>query len=274
MTRRAVAATALMLLVACDSDTTSPQAAAGQADEQAADNAESPEDEAAAQADGEAPVAADGAAAPVGTPDVIEKPEAEAPTPARADGHRYDVASGIVEYTLSGSRVGTETLYFTDYGVHEAKYTKAEQNGPTITAPPIDELVIIDGEAQHNIDMRSKTGTTLSGAMKTGAGGAPGGSLTALAKAMVENMGGKRSGSRTVAGVECDVYEVASMKSETCIKDGVPLSVTIEMNGASQSQIATSARFGVAVPPEKIAVPPDAKLKKIELGSMFAEPPK
>lgn len=177
---------------------------------------------------------------------------------------RYLVKSGIVEYTLSGTRKGTETIYFDNWGMREAKHTKAEMSMMGITQTQ-NTLGIIDGAYTYNIDLDTKTGTKMETPMlKELAANTK--DLTEAGEKMMKNMGGVKIGTEVILGKSCDVWEIKNMKSKTWVWKGVPLKTHVNMPSMEMTIMATKIDEGASIAADKFAIPPDVKIT--EAGDM------
>ena len=110
-----------------------------------------------ATSDTEAPApevqsAEDIAAAPTPTP------AAEPGEPVDFSGYegfkRYQIKSGVIEYRLEGMRSGTEKVYWDDWGVKEARYTKATLNLMGV-AQEVEERLISTPDVIYTIDVKT-----------------------------------------------------------------------------------------------------------------------
>lgn len=154
---------------------------------------------------------------------------------------QFLVKSGLIEYELSGVRSGTETLYWDDWGMLQARRTTAtmgvkgfaqSENTWTITRP--DGVFLVDLDANS--------------AVKTADKGAP--SLFAVGADNMERLrgiGAAAVGAEKVAGKTCDVWEIGSAASETCLWMNLPLKVTTNAVGMSMNALAVRVEAGAAV---------------------------
>ena len=69
---------------------------------------------------------------------------------------RYGIKSGVIEYLITGSQEGTKTLYFDNWGMRQAEYTRSVLSFGGFTKS-LNLVSIIDGEYQYmiNIDQNS-----------------------------------------------------------------------------------------------------------------------
>ena len=182
-----------------------------------------------------------------------------------AEFKRYQVKSGIIEYQVSGMQTGTETLYFDDWGWSEATYTQVELNvsGHKSTQ---DSVTIIDKKYSHNFDVVKRTGLRVAEPLGEliAAAKKQGKDMTDVGLAMMQSMGGKKIGTETIAGHECDIYEMKSLNTKTWIYRGLTLKTESSMANMSINKVAIKADFDVAVPSDKFVVPADIKFRDLK----------
>lgn len=166
---------------------------------------------------------------------------------------RYKIKSAMVEYALSGSQTGTETLYFDDWGKREARYTQTQISMMGFTQKT-NRLGLLEGDWMTNIDLDKKTGTKMKNPMMDAASARYNKDLAAAGEDMLKKMGGKKIGTETIAGKLCDVWEVADLGSKTWVWKGVPLKTQARMMGMEITTVATKVQEG-GVPQDKFKVP-------------------
>ncbi len=171
---------------------------------------------------------------------------------------RYLIKSGIVEYTLSGTRKGTETIYFDNWGMREAKYTKSEMSMMGMTQKQ-NTLTLLDGETTYNIDLDTKTGTKMETPMLKELA-ANNKNLTDAGEKMMKSMGGAKIGTEVVLGKTCDVWEIKNMQSKTWVWKNVPLKTQVNMANMQMTITATKFEDGATIPPDKLKIPSDVTI--------------
>ncbi|MEK7730201.1 MAG: hypothetical protein AAB354_17465 [candidate division KSB1 bacterium] len=169
---------------------------------------------------------------------------------------RYQIASAIVEYTLSGIQNGTETLYFTDYGMREAKYTRTELKVGTFTQKT-NRVTILDGATTYTIDLDAKTGTKVETPLYKNLEGKD---ATEVGEKMLRDMGGQKIGAESFLGKMCDVWEIKSLGSKTWLWSGIPLKTETKFAGTQNFVSATKLEPNAQIPPDKLALPADVKI--------------
>lgn len=170
---------------------------------------------------------------------------------------RYRTASAIVQFTLSGMQSGTETLWFDRHGMREAKLTQSVLTvaGHTVKT---NRLTIFDNGTTITADLDRRTATKMPTPMFTDAVEAAkrqGGDMTDLGTAMIQRMGAVRTGTGTVAGKTCDVWEIKSLGSKSWLWNGITLRNDTNFAGQTMKTIATSVQENVTIPEDKFALP-------------------
>lgn len=174
------------------------------------------------------------------------------------DIRRYKIQSAIVSFTLSGTQSGTETLWFDRYGNREAKLTQSSMTvvGQTIKT---NKLVITDLESIITVDLDNKTATKMPLPKMTAnlieSVKKKGGDMTDLGTEMIRQMGAVKTGTETVAGKPCDVWEIKNLGSKSWVWNGVTLKNETRFGGQSMKQEAASVQENATVPDDKFAVP-------------------
>ena len=97
-------------------------------------------------------------------------------------------------------------------------------------------VTIIDGTTTINYDPTTKAGTKLLHTLELLGGEEKfkGKSMAAMGEEMYTNMGGKKTGTKTVAGLSCDVWKIDKLGTESCIHKGITLEVTTELVGMNK----------------------------------------
>ncbi len=189
---------------------------------------------------------------------------------------RYEVKSGIVEYTTTisgkvlGSKVsgsGTENLFFKNWGAIELKEEQSTQTtttkmfGKTSTDKTSTHVInkldngesyladfdkkIIYANRDLMMDMFKQTNTN---AGNTG-------------KNMLESVGGKKIGTESFLGYDCDVWDINGAKQ--WMYKGVILKLDITVFGIKTVTEATSAKFDISVADSNFELP-DFPIQKEE----------
>jgi hypothetical protein len=192
---------------------------------------------------------------------------------------RYQIESARVEYEMSGPQTGTETLYFDQWGMREAKYSNTALAVMGFTKKT-NQLTILDGEWIYAIDLDKKTGTKTKHPLMQEIAEKHGTKDLAKVGERVMHQMGERVGTEEVAGKRCEVWEVKDDRGGTLstswVWNGIPLKTQVNMAGMQQTVTATKVEADVSVPNDKFAIPsgvtitegPDVKklLKQIKQG--------
>jgi hypothetical protein len=175
---------------------------------------------------------------------------------AQAGLKRYQIASAIVEYALSGAQTGTETLYFTGYGVREAKYTRTEIKVGSFTQRT-NRATILEGATIYNIDLDQRTGTKIENPLYKKFEGQD---ATQAGEKMLRDMGGEKTGAESFLGKMCDVWEVKKLGTKMWVWSGIPLKTETTFAGVQNFVAATKLEPNAQIPPAKLAIPADVKI--------------
>ncbi len=197
-------------------------------------------------------------AAPAGPP-----PTAEPGEPVDFAGYesfkRYLVKSGVIEYRLDGMRAGTETLYWDDWGVKEARYTKVTVNLIGVSQD-VEEWLISTPDVIYTIDMTSNT------AVKTknpGVGffkGLSEDEMAQMSKQLLEATGAKLLGTDFVAEQTCELWDVPLSGGQECIWKGIALSESGSLGGLQSDRVATTVVAGIEVDDKHFTLPKDVQI--------------
>ena len=176
---------------------------------------------------------------------------------------RYDFKSGKVEYALSGAAKGTQTMFFDNYGMKEAKFADM-----TIVMMGMKQkkntLTIIDGKDTYVINWESGTAVK----MKTPLYNMfpKGTDLKNAGEKLMRNMGAEKTGTGTVLGKECNIWEIKKAGTKLWIWKSIPLKVEVKMMGIEMNQEATSVETDVNVPAGKFEIPKNIKITEMGAG--------
>ncbi len=172
---------------------------------------------------------------------------------------RYHVKSGVVEYRLEGMRTGTETLYWDDWGVKEARYTEVTVNLMGVSQD-VKEKLIATPDVVYTIDQ------TTNSAVKTKNPGVGffkdlnEDEMAQMSKQLLEATGGKRIGTDFVAEQTCELWDVPLSGGQECIWKGIPLSESGSLGGLQSSRVATIVVAGIEVDEKHFMLPADVSI--------------
>ena len=183
---------------------------------------------------------------------------------------RYQIESGIVEYAISGSQTGTETLYFDKWGMREAKYTNTEISAMGITQKT-NQMTLMDGDWIYNVDLDKRTGTKMKNPLfemiadKSGTK-----DFGEMGLQMLKEMGGEKTGSEEIAGKLCDVWESKDLGSKSWIWNSLTLKTEVNMAGIAITILATKVDEGASIPEDKFTLPSDVTITEApDMGEMM-----
>jgi len=171
-------------------------------------------------------------------------------TSLSADGKRYHVKSGVIEYTIDGGgsflgmgtkTTGTQKIIFKDWGNIELIEEKSSSTtmGKTDT---IHTMTKIDNGQVYSVDFKHKTIIKQDSAILKQMQNKD---MSKMGKEMMESMGGKKIGDEKFLGYNCEVWELMGAKS--WLYKGVPLKTESSMMGMKHNIIATKAKFNVSL---------------------------
>ena len=170
---------------------------------------------------------------------------------------RYRVPSAIVQYTVTGMQNGTETLWFDQHGMREAKLTQTSLSvaGQTVKTHT---LTIFDHGTTTTADLTRKTATKMPTPLwqqVVDSTKQQGGDMTELGLVMIQRSGAVKTGTGTVAGKPCDLWEMKALGSKTWVWNGVVLRQETSLAGQVMKTEATSVQENAAIPADKFTLP-------------------
>lgn len=184
---------------------------------------------------------------------------------------RYGVKSGIIEYDLSGVQEGTKTLYFDDWGMRQAEYTRSVISVSGYTKA-VNLVTIIDGEYQYTINLDQKTGTKTRNpiikemeTLKYEKG------FNEFGEQMILKMGAEKVGSENFLGKNCDVYEIKKSNTKLWVWNWIILKSEVKSRAFDISTVATKIETDVPIPSSKFAVPEKIVLNEVDLDNLENE---
>ncbi len=180
---------------------------------------------------------------------------------AQQQGKYIFTKSGHIEYNLSGSTVGTKSVWYDDYGIKMATLIESTSTvkllGITNTTT-VKELEIKNGNQLWKINLLDNTGTktTIDYAINTGKSLTDGKSdaeLHQMERQTVIDLGGSIEGYENILGKKCMVFTLGDTKFWQY--KGYPLKSTISFMGITNNETATSFEENITVPASKFAIP-------------------
>ena len=180
---------------------------------------------------------------------------------AQVDGYkRYQIESATIEFEISGTHSGSETLYFDHFGKREAKFS-------TVTIMELEQstLTLILGDHTHSIDLKTKRGARMPTPMLSELlQFADGTDITQAAVVMMREMGGVMIESEEVAGRMCDVWKLGDMGSRIWLWEGIALKTIVEFAGMTIMVTAVSIDTESAIDASKFKIPDGVEMSDID----------
>jgi hypothetical protein len=175
-----------------------------------------------------------------------------------ADLKPYGIKSGIIEYTYSGDKTGTGTLYFDDYGMKSAMYmetiTEGEESKGWVVAFGDDQYMWDPDQPDNGMKMRNPLLSWINEASN--------GDYESFTEEAYKKMGMVKSGKEAFLGKECTVLK--GDMGKVLIWNGIMMLMDFKMGAYVSKQEATSL---------KTNVPVDAKYFSIPKNITFSEMP-
>ncbi len=170
----------------------------------------------------------------------------------------------MIEYKVEGLAVGTEIVYFDDYGIKEARFTKTEAKimGFSTTT---NTLTITNKDWSYNINLDEKTGTKMKNKqLQELIDGITQKDYEEFGKKMLEQMDAKLVGNETILGKNCEVWDIRKMNGKTWNYKYVPLKIEINLMGKN---INTAVKFeeNIKIPADKFEVPKGISITEQEM---------
>lgn len=165
----------------------------------------------------------------------------------------YPTEYGTVEYTVEGMQTGTMTRYWRDWGREQAEYQDLSLSVSGITQET-KSWTITTPETVTNIDLVTNQGTQIANPMAN-AYDMSEEELEDINQTMMQNMGGQMVGTDTVAGQDCEVWDLDMAGGTMCLWEGVPLSNSA--GGGMFTMTALSIDTDTAVDDVHFTVPDD-----------------
>lgn len=161
----------------------------------------------------------------------------------------YGLKSGIIEYSYSGDKTGTGTLYFDDYGMKSAMYMKTVSDGEESKS-----WVLTSDNYQYMWDpARPDQGIKMKNPLMTGIQQLSAEEIENLNVRTYEKMGMKKTGTEKFLGRECDLLQ--GTMGKVLIWKGVLILMDLKMGEYVSRQEATSVKTDIAVDQKYFAIP-------------------
>jgi hypothetical protein len=191
--------------------------------------------------------------------------------PNFAAAKRYDVKSGVVEYSISNTGTvkgsGSSKLQFKDYG-------DLEINSQTLTMSmmgmkeTIRDLNKWDNGVIYSVDFDEQVIVVINPETLQESYGQD---MGQVGLEMLQAMGAEKIGTEEVLGYLCDFWTAEG--SSFWLYKGVPLKIVVSSMGMTQISVATSAKFDVSLSDSDFVLPdyPHKTLEQMMSGGMQEE---
>ena len=177
----------------------------------------------------------------------------------------FGIQSGIIEYEITGSQTGTKKLYFEDWGRKQVEYSNTILRVGKYSKQS-NLIKINNGDWQYIIDLDRKIGTKrknpvieklieLKDQINYGEFG----------EQLVFINGGYESGSETINGRKCNVYEFKKKNSKSWIWNWITLKSEINTGGVSITMLAVNIKENVSIPDSVYNLPPNVSITEVDL---------
>ncbi len=177
------------------------------------------------------------------------------------DYKRYGFKSGKVVYESTGSMTGTETMYFDNYGLNEVKITNVAMDMMGVKQE-IDTKVIMTDKWVYSIDNKTNTANKLKNPIYSMF---PDGiNSDEVGIEMMKKMGGKKTGTETINGKDCDIWEIAKMMSKIWIWKTIPIKTEVNMMGMKITQTAVSIETDIPVMQSMFQIPEGIQIQEMD----------
>jgi hypothetical protein len=85
-----------------------------------------------------------------------------------------------------------------------------------------------------------------------------------IGEKMMVKMGGKKIGSETIDGRDCDIWELKKMMSKIWVWQTIPIKTEINMMGMNITQTATSVETDIPVMPSMFQIPAGIQIQEMD----------
>lgn len=173
----------------------------------------------------------------------------------------YNIKTGYIKYQLTGSQTGTQETYFTDWGLSEAKITKAKMDYMG-KEQDINTTFVITTEDMVNFDRVTKQGVKFpkpdySQVYKIW--DEEGGNFEKVQVRLIENSGMVNIGNETILKRKCTIWQ--QNKDGIDIKiwswNGIQLKIQQKMQGITITQTAVEIKENIKIDNKVFNIPKD-----------------
>ena len=175
--------------------------------------------------------------------------------------------TGIIKYEIYGATtVGTEVLYYDDWGSREAKYitTTMDLGGVTVTR---NALVLLEenGRWINTVDLNARTGIRMRNPRYKESIGQSRREREKNEENKNIDAGGRKIEIERVIGKPCVVWQVQYSGIKTCTWNGIVLKKISGPGFSRTTTVATEIDERVSIPEEKFTIPPDIEMKTVDI---------
>ena len=177
--------------------------------------------------------------------------------------------TGIIKYEIYGATtVGTEVLYYDDWGSREAKYitTTMDLGGVTVTR---NALVLLEenGRWINTVDLNARTGIRMRNPRYKESIGQSRREREKNEENKNIDAGGRKIEIERIIGKPCVVWEVQYSGIKTCTWNGIVLKKISGPGFSRTTTVATKIDERVSIPEEKFTIPPDIEMKTVDMST-------
>ena len=176
--------------------------------------------------------------------------------------------SGIIKYNVSGTKTGTEVVYYEDWGRREAIYTKStvDLRGVIVDRNTL-TLLEDNGLWINNIDLNARTGIRMKNPRYKEYVGQSRIELENTKKKSLKDAGARRAEIEMVIGKPCFVWTVQYNGNEIYLWNGIVLKKITGSGYSETTTVATEITESVNIPEEKFTIPPDIQMKTLNVSA-------
>lgn len=176
---------------------------------------------------------------------------------------RYTIESGIITYKITGISTGTETIYFDQYGMREAKFTQTESDVFGMKQTD-NTLTLLLGVEQYAINLTTKTGTKTTNPMLKKLVD-DNEDLGQMGEQMLIDMGGEKTGTEEFMGKTCDKWHVSSLSADLLVYNYITLKMHSSIMGLTIDMEAVELKENAEIPAGTFDIPKDIKIQTVNL---------
>ncbi len=176
--------------------------------------------------------------------------------------------AGIIKYNVSGTKTGTEVVYYEDWGRREAIYTKStvDLRGVIVDRNTL-TLLEDNGRWINNIDLNARTGIRMRNPRYKEYVGKSRIELENTKKKSLKDAGARRAEIEMVIGRPCFVWTVQYNGNEIYLWNGIVLKKITGSGYSETTTVATEITESVNIPEEKFTIPPDIQMKTLNVSA-------